>query len=275
LACVSRRCSSRSCSRACWGQAALAPKFNTASAGVRADDIEAAVNAICAPRDIVRSKDGSASGCRVCPKGTDFYGDGIDDWGMYAETPGHFTSPQDDNLLLDGARCDSHASNWGGSFMFTVKSGEVRLLKYDRGLHTDECHKFAFPDGRDFLICRGGSTYQGESTEMIFMAAFDAAGSGVTTKLISAMDTANTCLGEIKFSPAESGRSQSPGKSVEITGLTITAMQGTTDCAASQNATAGKLRRNIKSYEIEFLFDGKNFTVAPASRVALRRFDTN
>jgi hypothetical protein len=159
--------------------------------------------------------------------------------------------------------------------MFTVKSGEVRLLKYDRGLHTDECHKFAFPDGRDFLICRGGSTYQGESTEMIFMAAFDAAGSGVTTKLISAMDTANTCLGEIKFSPAESGRSQSPGKSVEITGLTITAMQGTTDCAASQNATAGKLRRNIKSYEIEFLFDGKNFTVAPASRVALRRFDTN
>jgi hypothetical protein len=160
--------------------------------------------------------------------------------------------------------------------MFTVKSGEVRLLKYDKGLHTDECHKFAFPDGRDFLVCRGGSTYQGESTEMIFMAAFDAAGSGITTRLISAMDTANTCLGDIKFSPSESGTSQSPGKSVEIRGLTIRAMQGTTDCAAAKNdAKAGKLRRNIKSYEIEFLFDGKHFTVAPASRAALSRFDNN
>ncbi len=262
--------------RASWGQSAATPKFNTASAGVRAADIEAAVAEICPARDITRLKDGSISGCRVCPKATDFYGDKNSSWGMYAETPGHFTSAHDDNLLLDGSGCDSHARNWGGSFIFMLKSGGVHLLKYDQGIHTDECYKFAYPGGRDFLICRGGSTFQGESTEVIFMVAFDATGNAVTTKLISASDTANACLGDIKFSPVESAASAAAGTSGEIKGLTITAMQGATGCSTAQTeAKAGKLSRSVKSYEIEFLFDGKQFKVAPASRAALSRFDTD
>ena len=105
------------------------------------------------------------------------------------------------------------------------------------------------------------------------MASFDASGKVITTKLISA---AKTCLGDIKFSSAESGTSETPEKSTQITELTITAMQGTTDCAAPQNdAKAGKLQRNVKSFRIECLFDGKHFTVAPASRPALSRFDAN
>ncbi|HEY4739404.1 MAG TPA: hypothetical protein VIH76_02280 [Candidatus Acidoferrales bacterium] len=220
--------------RTCWGQAAAAPKFNTASAGVRAVDVEAAVSTICRPPDITRSKDGSVSGCRVCPEGSDFRGDGHSGWEIYAETPGHFTSAHDDNLLLDGTGCDSHASNFSGSFMFALKSGAARLLKYDQGLVTEQCHKFAYADSRDFLVCRGGSTFQGESTTIIFMAYFDGSGKATIAKLISASDTNNTCLGDIKFWPA---------KSVEIIGLAITAMQGTTDCAAAQNdAEVGNYR---------------------------------
>src|SRR5579863_7066357 len=104
---------------ACWGQgASSAPKFDTASAGVRQADVEAAVGTLCVSRDITRSKDGNVSGCRVCPKDTDFGGTSNSSWEIYAETPGHFTSPQDEDLLLDGTGCDSHANNFGGSFMF-------------------------------------------------------------------------------------------------------------------------------------------------------------
>ncbi|MGC1687238.1 MAG: hypothetical protein WA734_16550 [Candidatus Acidiferrales bacterium] len=160
--------------------------------------------------------------------------------------------------------------------MFALKSGAARLLKYDQGLVTEQCHKFAYADSRDFLVCRGGSTFQGESTTIIFMAYFDASGKATIAKLISASDTNNTCLGDIKFSPAKSGISETPAKSVEIIGLAITAMQGTTDCAAAQNdAEVGKLPRSVKSYEIEFLFDGKCFNVATASRPALKSFDSN
>jgi hypothetical protein len=108
----------------CWSQSPSPLQVNTASAGVRVAEVEAAVEAICPVRDITRSKNGGVSGCRVCPQGTDFSGDTKSNWELYAETPGHFTFPQDDDLLLDGMGCDSHANNFGGSFMFSLKSGK-------------------------------------------------------------------------------------------------------------------------------------------------------
>ncbi len=229
---------------ACFGQTMSQTAINTASAGVRAGDVEAAAGAICHSRDITRSKDGSVSGCRVCPEGTDFYGGGHSNWEIFAETPGHFTSSREDNLLLDGSGCDSRASNFGGSFMFALKSGKARLLKYDQGLVT--------------------------------MAAFDDAGKAVVTKLISAEDTRDTCLGDVKFSSKQPAQSGPSGQSPEITGMTITAMQGSSDCSqARRDEKTGKPSRAVKSCEIEFLFDGQHFDVAPASRTALSRFDTN
>ena len=260
----------------CWGQAAHPPMFNTASAGVAAADIEAAVATICSPRDITRSKAGAAKRMPRLPEGTDFSGDGHSTWEMYAETPGHFTSPQDDNLILDGTGCDSHANNFGGSFVFTLKSGKPRLLKYDSGLITDECHKFTYSDGRDFLVCRGGWGGMGENDGFVFAAAFDATGKSAAAYLIKVTDTTATCgddpavgvqesdIKDIKFSTKDSG---------EITGLTVTATLGYPKC--SQVKAEEKTRKPssaVKTYEIEFLFDGKHFQVAPASKAALERF---
>lgn len=269
---------------ACRGQTGSAPGLlNTARAGARAADIEAAVEVICPPRDITRSIDGSVLGCRVCPQGTDFYRYGRTEWGMYAETPGHFTSPHDDNLLLDGTGCDSDESNHGGSFMFTLKSGKPRLLKYNKGLVTSECHKFAYPDSRDFLVCQGGWYLQGEGHETVFMASFDAVGKSVTTDLLSTMDRTGTCGSDpadtsvVQDSDIKNIRfSGEPGKSAEITAMTITATLGNVRCsqANTENKT-GKLPGSVKAYEVEFLFDGKHFKVAPASRAALNRFNNN
>jgi len=200
-------------------------------------------------------------------------------WGLYAVTPGHFTSPQDDNLLLDGSGCDSHANNFGGSFMFTLKSGKPRLLHYDQGLVTSQCHKFAFSDGRDFLVCQGGWTGQGENIAIVSMSSFDPTGKDVTTILFTTTDTTFTCgddpttvvqesdIKDLKFSSKESG---------EITGMTITAILGDVKCSQLKSEQkTGKLSASVKTYQIEFVFDGKRFKVAPASRAVLNRFKNN
>lgn len=274
---------------ACRSQPAPAGLFNTAGAGARAADIEAAVGVICSPSDITRAKDGSVSGCRVCPKGTGFYRYGRTEWEMYAETPGHFTSPHDNNLLLNGIGCDPDESNNGGSFMFTLKSGKPRLLKYNQGLITSRCHKFAYPDGRDFLVCRGGSYLQGEGHETVFMASFDAVGTSVTRDLIVITDMTGTCsndprdvtvvqeadIKDIQFALQPKG-SGDPGKSGEINGMTITATLGNVRCPeANMEEKMGKLPASVKTYKIEFLFDGKHFKVAPTSRAALNRFSND
>lgn len=274
---------------ACHGQNAPAPvEFNTAGAGARVADIEAAVGLICPARAITRSKDGSVSGCSVCPAATDFHGYGHSSWQMYAETPGHFTSPQDDNLLVDGTGCDSDASNRGGSFLFTLKSGKPRLLKYNQGLVTSQCHKFAYADGRNFLVCKGGRYLQGEGVEMVFMASFDADGNGVTANLITSTDTTGTCgddhstvvresdFKDIHFSPKSPGSPDPlpPGESTQIAGLAITATLGNVKCSQVAAAkTTGNLPASVKTFAIEFQFDGKHFNVAPASRSALNRFN--
>jgi hypothetical protein len=264
---------------ACDGQSAPAPEINTASAGVQPADINAAVGVICGPANITRSKDGTASGCRVCPKGTNFQGQRGSQWGVYAETPGHFTSPQDDNLILSGSGCDSHANNFGGSFVFSLKAGKPRLLKYNPGLITDSCHKFALADGRDFLVCKGGWGGMGENDGVVFATTFDAAGKDSTTNLIRTTDTTAMCgddpdevfqesdIRNVAFATGDTGK---------ITGLTITATLGNIRCSAVKTEQkTGKSPATLKTYSIEFLFDGKRFKVAPASRAALNRFTAN
>jgi hypothetical protein len=263
----------------CRSQTHSPPEMNTADAGVRAADVEAAVAVICPARDFTRAKNGSVSGCRTCPEGTDFVGDAQSNWELYAQTRGHFTSPQDDNLLLDGAGCDPHSMNFGGSFMFSLKTGKPRLLKYDQGLISDQCHKFAYSDGRDFLVCRGGWTGMGENDATVFTTAFDATGKDMTTSLITVRDATYACdedstepvhnsdIKDIQFSMKDSG---------EITGLTITATSGTINCSQAKIAKkTKKLPAAVKTYQIEFHFDGKHFMVAPASKVAFDRLNVN
>jgi hypothetical protein len=240
-------------------------------------DIEAAVGLLCKAKDRIQSKTGQASGCRVCPEGTDFRGDKMSQWELRSTTAGHFTAAKDDNLVLSGSGCDSHAMNFGGSFVFSVKSGVVRLLRYDQGLLTDQCHRFGYADGRDFLVCRGGWGGQGENDENVFMADFRASGKDRVRYLLSTMDTTGSCGGEGAGRVQESGIAGidfEPKDSESITGLTITARLGSISCTQAQRRTeAGKSATPVKSYAIAFQFDGQRFVVTPESLAAYLRFE--
>ena len=252
---------------------------NSIAPEVKPADIEAAVAAICAPADIIRSNNGVASGCKKCPVGTQFHGQNMGEWELRKAITGHFTSPTDDNLIIDGFNCDSHAENFGGTFVFSMGAGKPRLLKYDMGLITEECHKFRFADGREFLVCRAGWSGQGEFDAYVFFARFDSTGKDLRTTVFLTRFTAGSCgedsrqseegsdLKDIKFSSKDSG---------ELTVMTITATNGKISCAqAKVKPEPGKEPASMKTYEIEFLFDGKQFTVAPASKAALRAFPQN
>jgi hypothetical protein len=242
-------------------------------------EIERAVALICPPRDTIRGKDGQISGCRTCPKGTDFSGTGDrSQWELRSGTMwGHFTSASAENLLVSGFNCDSHANNFGGSYLFTQKTGKLRILKYEPALFAADCHAFPFSDGRDFLVCKRGWYGQGEGTGTVVVTSFDAAGESNDTNLFTVTDTTGTCaegssnsvqsseIKDIKFSKKETG---------ELTGMTVTATLGKIRC----NQTAALQKGNatpasLKTYDIEFTFDGRQFRVAPQSKAIQALFE--
>jgi hypothetical protein len=255
----------------------LDPSPNFTSIEVKDADVEAAVGLLCQARDLTRSKAGKVSGCRVCPEGTDYRGVGTSEWELRTATAGHFTAVDDDNLLLSGSGCDSHAMNFGGSFVFAKTAGGTRKIRYDKGLLTDQCHEFGYPDGRDFLVCRGGWGGQGENDENVFMAGFGASGKGIVRYLLSTTDTTGSCGEDGTVRVQESGITGiefSPKDSRAITGLTITATLGNVSCGLAKRRTkADKTASPVKSYEIAFVFNGRGFQVTPESRAAYLRFE--
>jgi hypothetical protein len=276
-------------SSSCSGQGRPSHELRTSSLSARPADIEAAVALICAPADIARSDKGTISGCRGCPAETDFHGDRIGGgWALANASVGHFTSADDDNLILGGGGCDSHAANNGGSFIFSIKSGIARLLNYDKGLITDDCQKFHEDDGTDFLVCRDEWSGQGEYDLSVFLARFDDTGDVKEENFFQTRDTSGTCPDDaspqqkVEDSDIRSIKFLTKGEG-ELRGVTITATRGKITCAqanaeidAEPDSVGERPPRkefsSVKTYEIHFLFDGKKLLVAPESRATFRIF---
>jgi hypothetical protein len=242
-------------------------------------DIESAVALFCPQKQILRDKNGKISGCKTCPKGTEMFGTGVrSEWELRSGTMwGHFTSSIDDNLLVTGFGCDSHANNFGGSYVFTRKAGKLRILKYDPALFVEDCHVFPFSDGRDFLVCKSGWFGQGEGTGYVYLATFDATGEDKQNRLFVVKDTTGECganssvavqaseIKDIKFATKENG---------ELTGMTVTATLGNIRCNQRDALRkGGSAPSPLKTYVIEFTFDGKLFHVTPESKAALTHFE--
>jgi hypothetical protein len=270
-------CLSLSTSTVCRGQSG-APQASSASAfGASRADVEAAVAILCKPANITRSKNGNITGCRVCPEGTDFSNpNSKDSWTFAGAMAGHFMLAGEETLTIDGSGCDSHASNWGGSFIFWVNAERLQFVRYDQGLHTAGCHKFRYTDGREFLVCRGGWSGQGENDASVFLTRFDATGKNADTVIFTTSDATANCgddssvkvplsgIKNIKFSSKESG---------ELKSMTITATFGQVTCGEVHAKRApGKEMPSVKTYELHYIFDGKQFTIAPESKAALRAF---
>ena len=231
---------------------------------------------LCKSADMMRSQNGNASGCKACPKGTDFFGQNMGEWELRNSLSGHFTSAQANELIVGGFNCDSHANNFGGSFIFSMKTGEPQLLKYDNGLITDTCHKFRYADGREFLVCRGGWSGQGLNDSHVFLTRFDATGKNSDTVIFGTSDATASCSDDPKTKVPSSGIKDikfSINYSGAPADMTVIATFGQVTCGeVNTKRTPGKDFPSVKTYKLHYIFDGKEFTIAPESKAALKAF---
>ena len=74
-----------------------------------------------------------------------------------------------------------------------------------------------------------------------------------------------SAISGLKFTPKDSGK---------ITGLTVTATLANVPCSqADKRVKTGKWAEAVKSYSIEFKFDGQHFKPTPASLPAFHKFE--
>jgi hypothetical protein len=104
------------------------------------------------------------SGCDVCPKDAN---SGAGKWELKAVFPGHFVSPSSEDALVSGSGCESHADDFGGSFLLTKQGLSWHKVRYVAGLIAFDCHKLTGSDGRDRLICGKADSWQGDQVSSV------------------------------------------------------------------------------------------------------------
>lgn len=109
----------------------------------------------------------SESGCDVCPKETGDGGKDLEKWEIKAVFSGHFVSPSSEDALVSGSGCESHADDFGGSFLLTKRGLSWQKVRYVAGLIAFDCHKLTGSDGRDRLICGQADSWQGDQVSSV------------------------------------------------------------------------------------------------------------
>ena len=91
----------------------------------------------------------------VCPVDAAFNNES--EWTLAGVTRGHFLSPRSDDAVLSMVGCEPHSYNFGGTILFTRRSGKWTKLWYKGGVPTENCHRGKLQSGREILICLGES----------------------------------------------------------------------------------------------------------------------
>ena len=218
-----------------------------------------------------------ASGCDVCPGGTSFNGGR---WDLSAVIPGHFLSPQSDDMLLGGVGCEDHADLNGGSFLFTRSGNKWKLVNYAPARIAGDCKKVKSSDERDLLICRWSDQHFGIRDEFLYL--LDPAVSNSDARKLNIFfnvsDSLHACttINENGREVVESGKivgvTFAKTSGVASVPLLIDADLGKAflseaslrDCAEHSKPGEELLQPRIRTVRqrFEFVFDGKSVTPA-------------
>ncbi|MFQ5816823.1 MAG: hypothetical protein ACE5H2_02555 [Terriglobia bacterium] len=274
----------------CLGCDTRTPSYDDSTTETGAAAVAEAMAAICPQSELTRAEDGTVTGCRVCLPGMDFENERGFEWELRRATFGHFTAASADNLILSGIGCESHSSNFGGSLLFVLQSGKPQLMTYHKALITENCQKLRLQDGRDFLVCEHEWGGQGWAWSFVWSVVFHHPGNSEISALFTTEDSLKTC-GE-----DPEGDSRHPVQHSTIQSIRFPDLNGDGLADMSIRATLGKkllteterqacvravnalepppVRIPTKEYQIDFLFDGKQFHVAPASKNVIALFPT-
>jgi len=227
---------------------------------------------------------GKAVACKgACPASTGFAGTTEPDgWWVSAVTRGHFLSPSSDDAALAMAGCEPHAANFGGTVLLTSQAGGWKMRWYKAGLITDQCHKLPREDGRDLLVCSGGWTGQGITSMSLFLIDLAAASPEEGKPFFRAEDSTGACGGMDRDHPGPIAAASIDKvafldrKTGGLPAISVTASFGRKAMTPAQwqSCIDGKLPPTpVKTYNLEFQFDGREYKPVPASAAAARLFE--
>jgi len=145
---------------------------------INAQDQIALVHLACKGQiKINKDQDGDAYSCSACPPNSDFAGEtDTPDAAWTADraiTEGSFTAPHLHEAVMHIQGCESHATGFGGAFLYRFTEGAWQLVRYLHGAPIDGCDVLPFLNDRDALICESSDMHQGIASDSVQLLMVD------------------------------------------------------------------------------------------------------
>ena len=256
-----------------------------------ADDKEL-IQAVCSGR----TESGGKVACgKYCPQGAGLsQGAGDFDWSLVRVTQGHFLSKTSDDAVIATDGCEPHSNNYGGSVLLTRKAGEWTMLWYRGGVETRQCHKVQLISARDILVCMGEYGAQGNIYKDLYVEdLLEPSGSLMAAKspgFFSIEDNTINCgfydrregwpflkyaaIEAVEFRPSAKGAAA--GISVTFARATkkLTSAAGEACAGGPERAqTSSKVSSAAHRYQVDFLFDGRNYKATASGAALIKRLE--
>jgi hypothetical protein len=215
--------------------------------------------------------------CSKCPNSDD------GPWAISSVITGHFSSAGSEEVIVSSDSCYPQYPGIGIQVLLGKRNGKWIKLE-DSMSSRDACTRRKMPSGREFLICESWGYHRDGEVSHSLSTAMVEDDKLAGRELFRASDTTAQCW--------EGTAENAEIKDVVFHGLdiSITATAGffqmngrrLEQCrAAFADAvqTTGKGVKQypqppaVKTYKIQYLFDGKGYTLTPASRAAAALFD--
>jgi len=269
--------------RGCLGQSKMDAFFDPDEVSTHRILVADALKQIC-PRGLLSfDTHGNATGCHYCPpQATEHDADDLS-WDLKRTFAGHFTSPDEENIVLTGRGCESHSANFGGTFVFAVNGSVPQLLHYESALITERCHKFRVAKSMDMLVCVDDWGAQVTLWSYVYLVKFHQNGQSNVQHIFETVDKSRQACG-IDFFDGRNTSVQKSGitalefaepRDKSLTTLAITATLGEKSPTDEERRACqqGKpVPLTLNTYRMTFLFDGNIFRPARESEKMLELF---
>ena len=219
--------------------------------------------------------------CETCPAGSSVDGG----FTLKRVILGHFLGPRSNDALATVSGCEQIHASVGWGFLLTKQEGEWKAVDEVLGLELDHCRRMTFRSGREFLVCED---YRMESFHLMHSAtAVFARGDSIAFRnLLTATDTTWLCDPQTRVQKAQIDKVEFRGRNGDgIEDISFTVSMGTMADSERRRAICrdidggkSKVRRPepsvIKSYKIDYQFDGRQFRLTKESDAAAKLFQS-
>ena len=219
--------------------------------------------------------------CDSCPGGSSLPGIGFS---LGRVIFGHFVGADSEDAFVTVSGCEEKHASIGWGFLVTRRAGTWKSLEEVLGLVLDNCHGMRFRSGRQLLVCE--DYLMDQFNLMHNVTAVFAKGESIGFRhLLTATDTTRMCSEQPRPQKAQIDKIEFRdlnGDGIEDVALTVSfGMLADSErrqqlCQDAQDDKPGVRRpqpKVMKSYRIEYLFDGLRFTLTKASQAAAKLFE--